>query len=137
MKLIRKIAGWLLRGVVTIFVVAILAILATSLSPIYRFSEAQPFEGEDIYNPYSDYDTTQMWRRANMHTHTRVEGIFNECRHTPEEVIAEFKRYGYDIVTFSNHNEITTIGAAEECGVRAYEHGYTILKSNTLVYGSE
>lgn len=137
MKLIRKIAGWLLRGVVTIFVVAILAILATSLSPIYRFSEAQPFEGEDIYNPYSDYDTTQMWRRANMHTHTRVEGIFNECRHTPEEVIAEFKRYGYDIVTFSNHNEITTIGAAEECGVRAYEHGYNILKSHTLVYGSE
>lgn len=137
MKIIAKIVKWSLRGIVSIIVVAILAVLVTSFTPIYNFAEPQPFEGEDIYNPYKSLDSTSIWQRANFHTHTKVEGIFNECDYTPAEVISEFKRYDYDIVTFSNHNEITTIGAVEECGVRAYEHGYNLLKSHNLIFGAE
>ena len=137
MKMIGKIVRWLLCGLATVIVVAILAILITSVTPIYNFAAPQPFAGADIYNPYDGVDSTVTWRRANFHTHTKVEGILNECDFWPEEVIAEFERYGYDIVTFSNHNEITTVGAAEECGVRAYEHGYNILKSHNLVFGAD
>lgn len=137
MKLIAKIVKWSLRGIASIIVVAILAVLVTSFTPIYNFSEPQPFAGEDIYNPYQAVDSTTEWRRANFHTHTKVEGILNECDYWPKEVIAEFKKYGYDVVTFSNHNEITTIEATEECGVRAYEHGYNILKNHNLVFGAE
>lgn len=137
MNLFAKIGKWIARGVASIIVVAILAVLITSFTPIYNFPAPQPFSGEDIYNPYATLDSTTVWRRANFHTHTKVEGILNECDYTPAEVIAEFEKYGYDIVTFSNHNEITTIGREEECGVRAYEHGYNILKNHNLVYGAE
>jgi hypothetical protein len=137
MKKIVKILKWILCGIASIFVVAILAILITSFSPIYDFSEPQPFSGTDIYNPYKSVDGNTPWLRANFHTHTKVEGILNECDYWPAEVIAEFKKYGYDIVTFSNHNEITTICREEECGVRAYEHGYNILKSHNLIFGAE
>lgn len=137
MKKIVKILKWILCGIASIFVVAILAILITSFSPIYDFSEPQPFSGTDIYNPYKSVDGNTPWLRANFHTHTKVEGILNECDYWPAEVIAEFKKYGYDIVTFSNHNEITTIYREEECGVRAYEHGYNILKSHNLIFGAE
>lgn len=137
MKHIAKIIKWTLRGVASIIVVAILAVLITSFSPIYNFAEPRSFEGGDIYNPYHSLDSTQVWRRANFHTHTKVDGILNECDYTPEEVIKEFKKYDYDIVTFSNHNEITTVDAIEECGVRAYEHGYNILKNHNLIFCAE
>lgn len=137
MKKIVKILKWILCGIASIFVVAILAILITSFSPIYDFYEPRPFSGTDIYNPYKNVDGNTPWLRANFHTHTKVEGILNECDYWPAEVIAEFKKYGYDIVTFSNHNEITTICREEECGVRAYEHGYNILKSHNLIFGAE
>ena len=32
--------------------VALLAIFVTSVSPVYDFSEAKPFSGPDIFNPY-------------------------------------------------------------------------------------
>ena len=58
MKLIAKIVKWSLRGIASIVVVAILAVLVTSFTPIYNFSEPQPFAGEDIYNPYQAVDST-------------------------------------------------------------------------------
>ena len=91
MKHIAKIIKWTLRGVASIIVVAILAVLISSFSPIYNFAEPRSFEGGDIYNPYHSLDSTQVWRRANFHTHTKVDGILNECDYTPEEVINEFK----------------------------------------------
>lgn len=137
MNQLRRIFRWLLGGIATILVVVVVALLLTSLSPIYSFAEPQPFEGNDIYNPYKNWDTTQVWRRANFHTHTKVEGILNECDYSPNEVLDEFGKYNYDIITLSNHNEITTTGSAMECGTQAYEHGYNLLKSHTLVYGAE
>ena len=65
-----------LFGAIILVVVAVAA--ATSVSPIYNFEEPTPFAGNSIYNPYKDFDTTQGWKRANFHTHTRVEGIMNE-----------------------------------------------------------
>lgn len=127
----------LLKGIVTILLVAIMAIIATSISPIYNFPAAQPFSGPDIFNPYSNIDSVEYWKRANFHTHTRVEGILNECELWPQEVWEEYAKFGYDIVTFSNHNELTTHPFDARLQVDLYEHGYNLLKFHKLVFGAK
>ena len=114
MHILRKTLIILLKTVASVVLIAIMAIFATSVSPVYTFDEPSPFTGSDIYNPYRNLDTALCWKRANFHTHTRVEGIMNECDYWPDEVLKRYEALGYDIVTFSNHNEQTTHPKGEE-----------------------
>ena len=108
-NILSRVGRILLKIVYSVLVLLFLAILVTSVSPIYDFRAPQPFSGPDIYNPYRELDTANCWKRANFHTHTRVKGPFpmNECEEWPDETFAEYEKFGYDIVTFSNHNELT------------------------------
>ena len=142
----RKHTTWmgrLLKGLLSVFVSVLfllfLAVLVTGVSPIYRFREPAPFQGPDIFNPYRNLDTALCWKRANFHTHTRVKGPFppNECELWPEETWAEYRKYGYDIVTFSNHNEITRHPFDSTLQVNVYEQGYSPFKFHKLVFGSD
>lgn len=115
----------------------LLLVVVTSVSAVYDFGSAKPFSGKDIYNPYAEVDTTYGWKRANLHTHSRVEGIFNECEATPQQICDEYAKYGYDIVQFSNHNEITPHPEGGDKWVPLYEHGFNILKFHLNVYGNK
>ena len=137
MKNCKKILHICLKSLYAILLVALMAVVATSGSFIYDFAEPEPFKGPDIFNPYRNIDTTHCWKRANFHTHTRVEGIFNECKYWPGDVYKVYERLGYDIVTFSNHNELTKHPFSEELQVNVYEHGYNLLKFHKLTFGSE
>ena len=134
--------GRLLRGllvvVVSLLFLLFLGVLATSVSPIYRFREPKAFSGPDIFNPYRDLDTAYCWKRASLHTHTRVKGPFppNESEAWPQEVYDAYAKLGYDIVTFSNHNEITTHPFDSSLQVNVYEQGYSPYKFHKLVFGS-
>ena len=132
----KKIARYLAKGIGAVVLVAIALIALSSVSPIYTFREAKPFAGPDIYNPYRNIDPAHCWKRANFHTHTRVEGIMNECKFWPEEVLKAYDSLGYDIVTFSNHNEITKDPRGEALQVNLYEHGYNLLKYHKLAFGA-
>ena len=135
--------GRLLRGLLTLVVSIVfllfLGILVTSVSPIYRFRDPVPFSGPDIYNPYRGLDTAYCWKRASLHTHTRVKGPFppNESEAWPAEVYAAYEKLGYDIVTFSNHNELTVHPFDSTLQVNVYEQGYSPFKFHKLVFGSE
>ena len=137
------LVGRLLRGllmvVVSLLFLLFLGVLATSVSPIYRFREPKAFSGPDIFNPYRDLDTAYCWKRASLHTHTRVKGPFppNESEAWPQEVYDAYAKLGYDIVTFSNHNEITTHPFDSTLQVNVYEQGYSPYKFHKLVFGSE
>ena len=82
-------------------------IVATSVSLVYDFAKPQPFSGPDVYNPYRNVDTTLGWKRAALHTHSRVDGVFNECDFTPQQIVDRYYELGYEVVHFSNHNEQT------------------------------
>ena len=129
----------LLKIVYSVLVLLFLAVLVTSVSPIYDFREPRPFSGPDIFNPYRNLDTANCWKRANLHTHTRVKGPFppNECEEWPDETYAEYERFGYDIVTFSNHNEITDHPFDSTLQVNVYEQGYSPFKFHKLVFGGD
>ena len=127
----------LLKGLGALLLVLVLAVLATEFSPIYDFREPEPFSGPDIFNPYRNLDTANCWKRALFHTHTRVKGPLNECEEWPADVYAALEKFGYDIVTFSNHNEITEHPFDTTLQVNVYEHGYSPFKFHKLVFGSD
>ena len=128
----------LLKIVYSVVVLLFLAVLATSVSPIYDFREPHPFSGPDIFNPYRHLDTANCWKRASLHTHTRVKGPFppNESEAWPQEVYDAYRKLDYDVVTFSNHNEITVHPFDSTLQVNVYEQGYSPYKFHKLVFGS-
>ena len=129
----------LLKILVSIFFFFFLAIVVTSVSPIYRFREPAAFSGPDVFNPYRNLDTAYCWKRTSLHTHTRVKGPFppNESKAWPAEVYAAYEKLGYDIVTFSNHNELTAHPFDSTLQVNVYEQGYSPFKFHKLVFGSQ
>lgn len=138
-KLFRKAGILLLKFIGVVFFIALFAIVATSVSPVYNFSEARPFSGPDIFNPYASLKGLDSipWKRANFHTHTRVKGIFNECEYWPDQTDSAYRKFGYDIVTFSNHNELTVHPYDTALQVNVYEHGINLFKYHKLVFGCE
>lgn len=133
MKKIFTIIG---KSLLSIILVLLLFVFATSVSLVYDYPEQKPFAGPDIFNPYRFLDSVPNWKRANFHTHTRVEGPLNECKYTPAETDEAYRKFGYDIVTFSNHNELTKHPYDSTLQVNVYEHGYNILKFHKLVFGA-
>ena len=129
-----KIIRWTCKCIVSLILAIILAVVATSVSVVYDFAEPKPFSGEDIFNPYTNFNKNIGWSRANFHTHTRVEGLLNECEYSPEQTIEAYAPYGYEVITLSNHNKITPHPTAD---TRVYEHGYNLAKFHKLVFGAE
>ena len=126
-----------LKSLLVVILVAISIAIATSFSPIYDFAEPRPFCGPDIYNPYRDIDTAHCWKRANIHTHTRVEGILNECEFSADSVYHIYKSFDYDIIGFTNHNELTKHPIDKELQMDIYEHGYNALNYHIMTYGAK
>ena len=122
------------RLLLLLLLVLIIVICIFSFSPIYTFDKPAPFSGPDIYNPYSSLDTTAVWKKANFHTHTRVDNIRNECPEYPDVVYRDYMKLGYDILTFSNHNELTVHPFDSTLQVNVYEHGYSLFKFHKLVF---
>ena len=135
MRKLLSIIGKILGTVLLLFV---LLVLVTEFSPIYHFRAPRPFSGPDIFNPYASLDSTLGWKRANFHTHTRVDGPWpvNECPYNAAYTDSVYRSLGYDIVTFSNHNEITLHPYDSTLQVNVYEQGYSPFKFHKLVFGS-
>ena len=53
-------------------------------------------------NPYQQTEQA-VWRKANFHTHSGT-GPRTCGKHSPEEVVAMYREYGYDLLCLSNHN---------------------------------
>lgn len=136
MRYLISIFRKIVKTITAIILISLMAVVATSITPIYDFAEPSPFAGPDIFNPYRNIDSTHCWKKANFHVHTRVDGILNECDYTPAEVYDFHQKLGYDIVTFSNHNELTTHPFDSTLQVNVYEHGYNFFKYHKLVFGS-
>ena len=135
----KKVLHILFTVVATVLLLALMAVWVTSVSPVYSFRAPRPFQGPDIFNPYSSLDTVEGWKRANFHTHTRVKGPFppNECEAWPQETYDTYEKLGYEIVTFSNHNELTVHPFDSTLQVNVYEQGYSPFKFHKLVFGSK
>lgn len=136
MKALYKIVRLFGRLLISLAFVVLMAILITSFSAIYNFAEPTPFSGDDIFNPYANFDPDVEWKRTSLHTHTRVEGLLNECDYTADETVDKYLDFGYDIVGISNHNKITAHpNPKQDIGI--YEHGYNLRNFHKLAIGTE
>ena len=147
-RITNRVVHFLFKVVSTLLIIALMAVLVTAVSPIYNFSDPAPFQGPDIFNPYRALDSLRTampadsmavdWKRALFHTHTRVKGPlpWNECKYSAAETFKALEKLGYDIVTFSNHNELTPHPFDPTLQVNVYEHGYNPFKFHKLVFGS-
>lgn len=134
---LKNVTVAVVKSLAVLVLVALFVFIATGVSYIYNFPAPKPFSGPDIFNPYSDFDSTAIWKQANFHTHTKVEGPLNECDFWPAQTDSAYRRYGYDIVTFSNHNQLTRHPYDSTLQVNVYEHGYNVFQYHKLVFGSD
>ena len=58
LKIVVRIISKIL---ISILLIVIAIVTVSSVSPIYNFREAHQFEGEDIFNPYKNFDSTSCW----------------------------------------------------------------------------
>lgn len=129
---VLKIIGKILA---TIILFVIFGVAVFSVSPIYRFQGPEPFTGDHIYNPYADFDSTIGWKRACLHTHTKVDKGINECPYYPDVVYEDYMSYGYDILGFSNHQALTPHPVDPDLYIAIYEHGYNLFKFHLNPFG--
>lgn len=134
----KKILSIFLKFILICLMTGAFVLGISGFSPIYDFAEKRPFTGRDIFNPYRNLNAATTWKKANLHTHTRVEGLFNECPEWPEQVYEKYVELGYDVVVFSNHNAFTKgDDRPDSLKLNAYEHGYNLFRFHKLVFGSK
>lgn len=134
----KNLLSILWRSIALFLLVIMLAVCVTGISPIYRFPIPHPFCGPDIFNPYRNLRLAQdgpIWKRANFHTHSGNGGVFDECKHSTAETADSLRGFGYDIITFSNHNALTRLPDGVLPRMNVYEHGWNLLKFHKLVFG--
>ena len=124
-----------LKILTTFLLVVIIGLAIFSVSPIYQFTGSVPFSGNRIYNPYADFDSAIGWKRACLHTHTKVDKGINECPYYPDVVYSDYMSYGYDILAFSNHQALTPHPVDSSLYIGVYEHGYNLFKFHLNPFG--
>lgn len=122
--------------IATLLLTAVFILVVFSVSPIYRFEGPVPFSGNRIYNPYAGLDTSIGWKRACLHTHTKVDKGINECPYYPDVVYNDYIGYGYDILGFSNHQALTPHPVDSSLYIAVYEHGYNLFKFHLNPFGA-
>ncbi|HIZ85415.1 MAG TPA: hypothetical protein IAC04_02880 [Candidatus Coprenecus stercoravium] len=130
-----KIIRISLKVLASLLLVIITGLAVLSVSPIYEFTGPVPFSGERIYNPYSDFDSVTGWKRACLHTHTKVDKGINECPYYPDVVYSDYMSYGYDILGLTNHQALTPHPVDSCLYIAVYEHGYNLFKFHLNPYG--
>ena len=105
--------------------------------PYYNFRESKPFHGNKIYNPYeSKYPI--KWLKANFHAHSdKWKALTPACSSTPEEIIAAYKNFGYDIAEISDYQHINNYNNKSETYIPCYEHGFNKRKTHQLCLNAE
>ena len=134
MKIFKIIIKFLLGLCILIFVLLILQFVVNSK---YAFPEPHVFQGEYIYNPYRNIDSTK-WRRANFHAHARK--FFEQsdkARKSLFYIDSLYKSFGYNIISISDYQFINRYESKNEWYVPVYEHGYQYYKNHHLVLNSK
>ncbi len=89
-----------------------------------------PFSGDHFYNPYKDFSQNTL--RANFHAHSNAWFHMTDGTHKPDEIYEHYKNNGYDIISISDYQKITTDKYSQNY-IPVYEHGYNYRKSHQLV----
>jgi hypothetical protein len=107
------------------------------LAPIYDFSGPQPFQGENLYNPYKGMDSTS-WKRYNFQVQSKAWGGITDGRKNSNALIdSVYNELGFDYVATSDYQKINYHGSDKPDYIPTYEHGYNIFKTHQVCVGAD
>ena len=105
-------------------------------APRYIFPLPAPFHGSRIYNPYQDMDSSH-WLKANFQVQTRVWwGLTSGRGNNSNAVFDLYHKLKYDLLCFSDYQNINSYGKHEPGYIPAYEHGFGIRKWHQVCIGA-
>ncbi len=97
---------------------------------IFYKEKSNPFSGDFFYNPYKGYSSHTL--KANFHAHSRAWFRITSGSQQPDDVYRFYKSHGYDIISLSNYQKITT-DEHDADYIPVYEHGHNLGKSHQLI----
>jgi hypothetical protein len=115
-------------------VIAVICALLYSQSCVYRFPRTVPFHGDRLFNPYASH--ADGWWKANFQMASRSWGGLTAGHDRPDSVMAEFRKYGYDVIAISDYQKINRFRRDQPDYVPTYEHGYNVWKRHQLGIGA-
>lgn len=131
MKFVKIISGFFL--VVLLLLVAFQFIINAK----YSFPEPVAFNGQMLYNPYQEMDSTK-WNRANFHLHTELMfGLTAGAANSNQVADSFYKYFDYDINSISDYMRINTSNRNKKVFIPVYEHGYQYYKVHQLVINAK
>lgn len=105
-------------------------------TPQYFFPKPLPFSGKSLYNPYQGMDSSR-WLKGNFQVQSRVwMGLTNGRNNSSNSVQELYKRLGYDVLCFSDYQQINHTNDSASTYIPAYEHGYGPRKRHQVCIGS-
>ncbi len=132
----------LLKGILKFIVLLVGSLLGVFLlfylmAPVYQFSGPVPFEGDKLYNPYQEMDSTH-WRKYNFQVQSRVwGGVTNGRKNSNRLIDSVYRTLGYDYVATSDYQSINYHGKENPNFIPTYEHGYNVFKTHQVCIGSD
>jgi hypothetical protein len=123
--------AWRLAGRAALLVLGLLA-LPYAFGPIYRFPDATPFSGSQLWNPYGH--PAGSWLRANLHAHGHAWSGLTNGQQPPAAVAQHYRDLGYAVPGVSNYQEIVAHDGVDTLPL--YEHGFNIDKRHQLAVGA-
>lgn len=107
------------------------------LSPIYDFLPPVSFNGNNIYNPYQNTDSSN-WLKGNFHLHSNAWSFFTDGRKNDKDsVLKKYKSLGYNLISLSDYQKISKFNHSNCNLITAYEHGFNINKTHQLSLGAK
>lgn len=133
-RFIRIISKWLF----TILIILVASLFVFYLmAPIYTFSEAAPFKGDRLYNPYQEMDSTS-WKKYNFQVQSKAWlGITDGRKNTNERIDSVYKLLSFDHVATSDYQKINYYGKDKDAFIPTYEHGYNIFKTHQVCINAD
>jgi hypothetical protein len=120
---------------VVVLVLAALAYLEFAWPPFYAFAPAEPFRGDEWYNPNAGYRGGGLL--ANFHAHSEVWGGLTFGEVPTRALYSLYKGRGYDLVGISDYMTIAPPQAPGDLYLSAYEHGFTPGRHHQTVIGAK
>ncbi len=124
-------------GIVLIFLLSLLiwiSVYQYFFCPRFIFEEPLPFQGQHLYNPYQNIDSS-AWNLCNFHAHSSAWKGLTNGKGTAQDIWNVYDSLGYAVHLVSNYQKIDRAHEFATNFIPAYEHGFNINKAHYLVLG--
>lgn len=134
----KAVYRFIVRTLLYMFIILVgMLIMFYLMAPIYEFEEPTPFNGDMLYNPYADMDSS-FWKQYNFQVQSKAWGGITEGRSNSNKLIDSiYQLLNFDHVATSDYQKINYYGKEKPSFIPTYEHGYNAFKVHQVCIGAK